>query len=134
VSARAWALADRLVGALSLACAVHCALGPLRAAALAAAGAELLAGDGWHSLFLALAALSAAANVGCSWRRHRSAWVWPLLGAALLCLGAGELAEEGPHGAALGAAGGLLLAATLELNRRCRNACGGRPAGPEGLS
>ncbi len=121
---------DRLGGAASLACAVHCGLFGLAPALVTLVGLEFLAGEAFEWGFFALALAFATVAAGLGYRAHRTAWV-PLgfaLGGGMLVIA--RLAEawalfEG--GAVLAVcAGGVLvgfhIANTLRI-RACEEAC-----------
>jgi hypothetical protein len=121
---------DRLGGAASLACAVHCGLVGLAPALPTLLGLGFLAGELFEWGFFALALTFAAVAAGLGYRAHRTAWV-PMgfaLGGGMLVVA--RLAEawalfEG--GAVLAVCAGIVLVGFHIANalrmQACQQAC-----------
>ena len=115
-------LLDRLGATGSLMCAVHCALTPVLLAALPAAGLSFLFADGVEWTLVCFVTLLGVANLGWSYRRHRTLRALGLLVPGLLVLWAGLLYPPlhhsvVPHAVAM-TFGGTLVGVAHLLNLR----------------
>ncbi|GAB3731895.1 MerC domain-containing protein [Luteimonas pelagia] len=117
--------ADRVGFAASFACAIHCALLPVVAAALPALGFKV---GGWMDVdqaFVVFASVLGATTLAIGYRRHRAFHAWALLLPALAMVWLGSFTPLHDHGGAhlaLMVAGGLLLAAAHLVNLRLTHA------------
>ncbi len=133
----ALAFLDASGASMSTACAVHCALTPALLAIFPLVGFGFLADERTELALLALSATLGIASLSAGYCVHRSGRALAVLAVGLSLLIAGRAAEGWEHetiGAALIAGGGLTLAASHLVNRRCcRSAGAGSPADAPGL-
>jgi hypothetical protein len=117
--------ADRFGFVASFACAIHCALLPIVAAALPALGLKV---GGWMDIdqaFVVFASVLGATTLAIGYRRHRTFHAWALLLPALAMVWLGSFTPLHDHGGAhmaLMVVGGLLLAAAHLVNLRLTHA------------
>lgn len=116
---------DRLGVAASALCAVHCALLPVLAAVLPAAGLTLGGFGDLDQAFVLFASVLGISTIGLGWRRHGGLRAVGWLAAGLVCLWSGAFTPWHDHGwghAVLMTAGGLLLAVAHLQNLRLTHA------------
>ena len=119
---------DALGAAASAACALHCALIPLAAAAMPYMGLDALDSAAFDRGFAAFAILFGLVVVGGGYCRHRARLLLALFAAAVALLAAGvTVAHASPWHAIALALGGSLMAATHLVNRHGVKHHGCRP-------
>jgi hypothetical protein len=115
---------DRVGAALSLSCAVHCAIAPLLIAALPLAAASWLFDESIEAAFVCGSVATALISLGMGVRVHRRRRVFVLLGVAVLLIAAGRCAGDRLAELVLVGGGAGVLAAAHVVNfhlcRRCR--------------
>lgn len=110
---------DTAGAGLALACAIHCAAAPLLLVAASAAGLGWLVSEPFGRAVVMVSLTLASWSLVTGRRRHGQAGPLALLGAALPCFLAAELAGWSRVPAAVAATGGGLLVAAAHLwNRR----------------
>lgn len=115
---------DHIGAALSLTCAVHCALAPVLLAILPLAATGWLFDESVEAAFVAGSLATALVSLGMGIRVHRRRPIFVLLGLAVGLIAAGQCADNRAAEMALVSAGAVTLAADHAVNvylcRQCR--------------
>ena len=116
---------DRIGAALSLTCAVHCALAPLLVAALPLAAATWLFDEPLEAAFVCASVAMGLVSLGMGARIHRRRRLFVLVGIAVVLIAAGRCAPHRIAELSLVSGGAAVLAAAHVVNfrlcRRCRH-------------
>jgi hypothetical protein len=124
----------RVGAALSLTCAVHCALAPFLIAGVPLAAASWLFDESVEAAFICGSLATALVSLGMGVRVHRRRPIFILLGLAVLFIATAQCADDRLAEIALVTAGAVTLtaahAANVYLCRRCR-ACDHASGGPD---
>ena len=113
---------DRSGASVSTLCAIHCALMPLVVALLPLIGLEFLADERTEVALLGLSVAIGLASLGLGFALHRHKRVAAALLVGFLLLASGRAAESAQAevmGTTLTVGGGLSVAASHLMSRRC---------------
>ena len=117
---------DRTGAIASFLCAIHCAIMPLLVTALPLVGLSFLASEPVEWVLLACSGLLGTLALWVGFRQHRAVWMFGVLGAALVLLVGGRVAEESGiegWGQILMVLGGLSMMSAHLINRKLCRAC-----------